>query len=471
MKYGSASTTVTDRKLDVYVDADNGSDEAPGTLIAPVRTILEAEKRIPSEVLHTVVVHVRAASVPYDLPTFRPRAYGALVIVVCDWGGQRGDGFVTHHEDVSTSASSQTQIVCAGGLGVNTHRGRTVVVESGEAAGDRRLIADHSDTTISPTHAFSAPIVEGDTFRIVDSGAILQPSADTQIHGGPINPSGYVSSRSQSEFALVFANFKCADDVIDQLYVTGHVVQYGWEWVNNVGPAFDVFGDGSLVRAGQDSATEVDGDELASIPVDHLGAPTHNSWAGWGWSHRTGFSFLQGDGGRYGLAGVVMDRFPMNSGRVFVAGYLFWNLGCRLISLSINRLCSLVLSHSEVEDVKIGGRITGAVWGISAEGPGARIHLLDVDATLSVPGGEAVRSEHGASIYVQNGDVTDCDIGLLARAGGTVWFRDGVTVVADTAQTRTEDPEGAPSDRPIGDYDAVGRYISAADGSVVQRFS
>lgn len=55
--YGSATASVTDRPLDIFVDGDNGDDVNIGTIPdAPLATLAEAERRIPDVIEHTSLI-------------------------------------------------------------------------------------------------------------------------------------------------------------------------------------------------------------------------------------------------------------------------------------------------------------------------------------------------------------------------------------------------------------------------------
>lgn len=469
--------THTSGPMDFWVDNVAGSDLNPGTLSQPFATIQAAESLIPDIVQHPIIIHVKGSATPYALPTFRNRIYQdspiegqqAIVAVICDHGGTNDDGFTTLDSGTAQGGSNQTTLVTAGGIGSSQERRtRTLLIESGTSVGDRRVIREHTDTDVIPTSAFSVALQAGDAWRIVESAAILEPDTTTELYGGPLRSSGYVTAPdAESSQALMIINFKLGDTNSNELYTSGHQVWYGIEWAP-AGTSFNLFGNGAQIFCGLDHTLAGTADERAGLPVSLFGAPSITSWVGWGW-FSTKFVFLQGTGGQYSLSGIVCDRFPMNSGEVYIAGFNFYTLGCRLFGFDLGRKCSLILTQSDVNSQNVSGNIDGTIWGLSAEGPGARIHCFDSNVTIDA-GTECVRAESGGEIYLQSGILTG-PIGLIARRGGRVFFNNGnVSITAGTAETRVEDPEAVNIDRTQAGYTAVGRYIAAPDGSKVQRF-
>lgn len=165
---GKAS--VTTAPMHLYVDAATGKDSNPGTQAAPLATLIEAEARIPDIVSYIVVIHAAPhTGNGYAPPTFKARVLRKNIIVVFDSGGTLNDGLNELVGATSAAAgSSQLQVVTGGGLGVDTYRGKTLEVMTGAAAGDRRTIRDHTDTTIIPCVPFTAVVADGDTVRIVE---------------------------------------------------------------------------------------------------------------------------------------------------------------------------------------------------------------------------------------------------------------------------------------------------------------
>lgn len=472
MLYGSATGTATDRPLDVYVDPDNGNDGNIGTRSdLPLATLAEAERRIPDVIAHRVTVHLAGSSTPYDLPSFRQRTYHDFLVVVCDRGGDQDDGFDTVLSGVAQAGSNVSTLVTSGGLGVNTHRGRTLLIESGDASGDRRFIAEHTDTDVDSTHNFSAAIQDGDSWRIVESAATLRASDDTMLHGGALRSDRPSVIETPSPPALVFVNVKMDDTNSVFSRWSGNVIHYGVEWVTTT----TTLSNEGYICAGRDDGTDQT-DELASLPVDFFGAPSDTSWVGWGWSSRDG-GFVLVRGGLASLAGVVVDRFPVQGvDFVTVTGFNFYNFGARIFGgmPTLHSAPSVELLFGEVNNVKTAGRITGSAWGVLVEGIGSMCYVggqagaeLAIDAT----GVEGVVCEDGGSAYIRAADIT-ADVTVLARQGGIVAFNQSDTIVtAATAETRVEDPGVGNTDATVASYGSVGDYNAAGDGSKVYRLA
>lgn len=470
MLYGSATGSATDRVLDVYVDPDSGDDGNIGTRAdLPLATLAEAERRIPDVIAHRVTIHLRGSATPYAMPTFRARTYHDFLVVVCDSGGDQDDGFDEVLSGAAQAGSGVSTLVTSGGLGVNTHRGRTLLIESGDAQGDRRLIAEHTDTDVDSTHNFSAALQSGDSWRIVESAATLQPTDATILHGGPLRSDRPSVIETPSPPALVFVNVKIDDTNSVFSRWTGNIIHYGVEWVTST----FTLSNAGYICAGRDDGTDQT-DELAALPVDFFDAPSDTSWVGWGWSARDG-GFVLILGGLASLAGVVVDRFPVQGANfVTVTGFNFYNFGARVFGgvPTLHRAPAVEFLFGEVNNAKTASRITGSAWGILVEGNGTMCYVggqagaeLSIDAT----GVEGVVCEDGAHAYIRAADIT-ADVTVLARTGGVVGFNEADTIAtAATAETRVEDPGVGNTDATLASYGSVADYNAAGDGSKIYR--
>lgn len=167
--------SVTKARMDFYVRDDIGNDANPGTLLLPLKTIDEAERRIPYIVAYPGVIHLGTHPAGgWIMPTFRARLLLDHIVVVGDGAGEAGvDGFTEVVASTVALAGSGNRKVVSAALGAVSHGGfgdlscLTIEILSGAAIGDRRTIRRNTATDIIPVAAFSAAVAPGDSYRIV----------------------------------------------------------------------------------------------------------------------------------------------------------------------------------------------------------------------------------------------------------------------------------------------------------------
>lgn len=190
------SALSTQDELHLYVDNIRGSDANSGSASNPLKTLIEAEDRIPFFVNHAVVVHVLPydASVPnvglYDWPTFRARILNERILVV-------GEGFQTVATGTAQAGTTQSQIATTGGLTIDEYVDEPsfIRITSGLAQGDIRTISENGTDFIDPAQAFTELVSEGDTYEILrplvrcaisDTEGAFILAEGTNPAGGPV---------------------------------------------------------------------------------------------------------------------------------------------------------------------------------------------------------------------------------------------------------------------------------------------
>lgn len=177
------SGTKNKARLDLYVSDVNGNDANSGlTPASPVKTLAGAIAKITFNVVaFDVVIHVgRHAGAGYTWATLDSYYLvdGASMYVYGDGAGQAGeDGFTVLKATGPSLAGTTTAVVKDAAMVVNTYRGKTIEILSGAAIGNRRTINYNTGTDIVPTVQFSAGIVAGDTYRIIDSAVVVNTPA------------------------------------------------------------------------------------------------------------------------------------------------------------------------------------------------------------------------------------------------------------------------------------------------------
>lgn len=323
----SGLAKATGARIDLYVAPAVGDDSGPGTAAQPLATLDEAIRRlnyyaeISADPLGSglgFVIHLASSNAYSWGVTVGPHLLNESVVVICDGAGQPGDdGFVELLASTAAVAgSSIVQVVTGGGLGTNTYRDKTIEILTGAAAGDRRTIRDHTDTTIIPYYAFSAAIAAGDTFRIVESGATIDLfAAFNQL----VDSCGASGGWDQllgipgllPRFALV--NAKVTGSLV-KCIARSTVSFYGVEKSNAGNFTF------SVVRSGFFAGCDSRGPR-APLGL-RLGAPSDTSWLGWGVVNSvTGLQFFRADevAGFFGSAAhlfVEGGRFDLIGGSV-----------------------------------------------------------------------------------------------------------------------------------------------------------
>lgn len=469
--YGSATASVTDRPLDIYVDGNNGDDVNIGTIPdAPLATLAEAERRIPDVIEHVVKVWIEPSATPYDWATVRDRTMRSRLYFI---GGRSEDdlGFTELLSSTAAQAgSSDGVIVTSGGLGVNTFRGKTVEVLTGNAAGDLRIIAEHTDTDITPVLEFSADVQDGDTFRIVESGVLVNlPAHVSEVSSAGGGGRGVLTGTPAPGLAMVnlrVNSFSDPEPSTPTVQMTGLTYWFGIDFDGS-----GIFGDEvktthqGFLYVGADSDSPDSPDPVARLPVEDFGAPNIRSWLSWGiGANATGTDFPLWDSCQAFIVGIVVDRFPYNDSRMRVQALRFFNGGVRDFGQS-----SVILDNGWSD---IPGENTSLIvgtlgWGVEMLGDDSWLQVpahVDVDAT----GGEAYICADDAKLEIIQGDIT-ADVCIVARRGGRVLISGNLTCNSTTADTRVEDPGVGNTDQAIGGYGSVGSYIAAGDGSKIQR--
>lgn len=461
--YGESSTTSA--PLDLYVDGDSGSDNNSGTQAAPLATITEAEERIPDIVDHTVRVWVQEATSAYDVPTFRARVLRDTIYVV---GAADNDNFhfnVLFGPDTGDEGSggdADRQIVTDGGLGVNTYRGKVVEILSGPAEGDRRLIGDHDDTTLTVSLEFSAALGDDVEFQIVEPSITLTPPGTlTEGFGNGAVPIAI----NVTDFApaLTLINFRFDSFALNAGAMRVNMIGIDITGAGGTDPRFS--GRGSLVRVGGDSRDGLDLD-ARSGPV--FGAPSERSWAGWSMGSSDVGDFIIAEELHAEIVGLVLDRFICQGVELYIQKPWLFNAGFRVFSSprpsSVYMTGTVGASGGEASGVIVGTN----GWGLDVLGNSSVVHLNKIDITaVDEP---AVTARRGGVVnFTSNGGSAEGSIGLLAKNGGRITFSEGtIPVTATEAETRIVDA-GVNTDQALADYASDGDYTAGGDGSIIQR--
>lgn len=446
--------TTTLGPIELWVDAATGSDQNDGTQARPFATLVQAEAVLPDIIAANVRINVAAGT--YVAPVFRARVMRAQIYVY-------GTAFTELVAATAATAGSTTSVTCAGGLGVNTYRGKTIEILTGAAAGDRRTILAHTDTAITPCVHFTAAVGIGDTFKIVEPTAVIDlvdEAALTQgVHLDMGELTGTVGGSIPVPPALHFINFKLDNanggSPIDVL-VTSRVRFYGCELIS---ADITRFYEGAL-------SCGADRFEYAFAGV----AFGFGSQAWWGWG-------LSAVGGvqLFGIKDAHLTGLVVNA-LVLFAGSEGLIMGGRTVGLTALR------SGPKVSLVNITGKTsTGAdipfqiaTSGVNVTGQGVMVLLLE--CSLDVGVNTAVAATNQAVVEISSDVViVNCGIGAKALRGGVVLLSTvGFSFTNPPATDEFQAGQTPATGTLAGNFAAVGNFLVDApgglsDGSKVQR--
>lgn len=149
----------------LYVDATTGNDANSGSLASPLQSLGEVIRRVnrssgPLPGNRCVVTF--AAGMYVWSETLGPVRFRDLIAFV-------GEGIiVTAPSAFAQGGTTSVQIVSTGGLTINEYQGLFIEILDGPAAGDIRQVRDNGTSVITPTAAFSAAPVAGNSYRIIE---------------------------------------------------------------------------------------------------------------------------------------------------------------------------------------------------------------------------------------------------------------------------------------------------------------
>lgn len=269
--------SATTSEINLYVDDVNGDDNNPGTAALPLADLPAAEALLPSIVNHTVRIFMEPHSGSgYTYTPFKERTINAGVWIY-------GTGFTEIIGSTPAGAGSSASSVVSSGLnttpfgGFGEHFGRTIVIDSGNAANDRRTIHHNTTTEYVPNRPFTAAVDPGDTYRIVEPATVIYittPKDALVANCGATKHETYLEAENKK---VNFVNIKFDSASSITLDICRSVVGFfGVEISENC----KIVGEGSLLFSGIETFNTVDS------PVSDLSLGSNTEWAGWGLSSR-----------------------------------------------------------------------------------------------------------------------------------------------------------------------------------------
>jgi hypothetical protein len=201
-------------EMNLYVDNINGDDANDGSSGSPLKSLIEAETRLPYFINHRVIIRVLPydAAVPnagaYEWPIFRKRIQLCPIIIV-------GIGFQTLASGIAQAGTTQTRIVTTGGMTIDQYvtTPTCIRITSGLSIGNYRTISENTATYIDPALAFSSNVVPGDSYELVRPLIRFNlPNVNSQsvLADGIKSSSGVSIDKSLDGIFIVFANLEIA---------------------------------------------------------------------------------------------------------------------------------------------------------------------------------------------------------------------------------------------------------------------
>lgn len=189
----------TTADIDIYVDSINGDDSNDGTQANPIKTLDEADARIPHVVNHAINIHLRAQNYVVGNRGFfltgRLLNNGFIAVMADeDWDPNVYNVIAT---GTAQAGSTYASLKHGKTLTTNEWRGYTLEFTSGANAGLRRTIAWNDSTDVDPGEWLFSNPAAGDTYRVFEAtGCSItgDPTAETyslsknMLGGHPIYP-------------------------------------------------------------------------------------------------------------------------------------------------------------------------------------------------------------------------------------------------------------------------------------------
>jgi hypothetical protein len=452
----------TTEAITLYVDGVSGNDNNAGTPAAPLRTVAEAEDRIPQTLLHHCKIVVAAAGT-YSCPVFRPRMYAAGQLFVY------GAPVTEVVSSIAAAASSSATVVKTSGATVDAYRGSFIEILTGPGAGDRRLIRNNTATDIVPVREFTAAITTSSTYRIVAPSVLLDVDTDytadkpCRLHGASSNK--FTSAEWHPTLSL--GNVGFTGGAACSVVVDGEVNLFG---VNDGGVAHIMCTQSGRTSLGTDRRTNA-----AAVAAVVAGvAASETAWSGYGYTS----AIANGIGSNGTFANQVITGFVAASalacgiGFNILYGGNIYGTGGNLYGIVLGGVgvhCS-ISGRSTTLKVLINSASVIAAVQVARH---ARIDFANVDIQATGTGSSCILADNLGSAEVRsstsvtgNGDLYAC----RARFGGRVYVT-GVTALTATAGANIYAAGEGPTLGTGAGLAAIGNAVVDAlgDGSVIQR--
>lgn len=390
---GGVGTYETIGEIDFYVRAVDGDDSNPGTDTEPFATLIEAERRIPFHVNHTVRIHLGLhASNGYVWPTFRQRVGSKNIWIIGDGGGGGTDGFIEIIASTAAGSGSDQDVIKTTGLSTTEYGGfgelfgATIEILTGLAAGDFRLVNKNTATDIIPAYQFSDVVSPGDLYRIVVPETIIYQDTTTVPAASISEGYGYTVRALYAPITpkLVFENvrFDTSDSTTVNFRGSNSCIMLCGAYCNK---RLFLNMPNSRILSGLESDAGGDNTPDVVSAVLDRGAPNNKSYVGWGLSSRStskeGGIYLQGGVELIGcVTAPTLQLADDNTAMVLHLGSIWGGPNGGGAIVTYNK------SHAEIfgnyYPLFIGTTLESSI-SVAVNGPGSYVLLYGIDPSYS----------------------------------------------------------------------------------------
>ena len=472
--------SVTKARMDFYVRDDIGDDANPGTIALPLKTIAEAERRIPDVVAHPVVIHLGVHPVGgWVIPVFRSRVLRDHVCIIGDGAGTPGvDGFTDIVASTPALAGSNINKVVSVGLdaiprgGYGEYSTYTIEILTGAAAGDRKTIRRNTTTDILPMVNFTAAVAPGDFYRIVmpsihivfpDSASANNKSLIFGTDKGEVQSTYAMHSRDQINpySSVVFINLHVPTLFENYFSVNNVAVIFLGITVSKM---FCALGYGTI-RLGVEGFYFAGFAANEGVPLGNriFLCPSSLSWAGWG------LSIINDDTDGFFAtfsAAITIEGFVVAPTLYLYGGLFYWEGGaCWAGVINIqehenNR--GRVFLRAIFTTIEIGNVTSGAIFRVcngilnfetASWGAGSGVYITS--------NGTGIRSFRNSEVYIRcrsaNSLFITADTGLAVEQNSQIMVTENLPTIAAVA-TKDFTVNGGLAYHPIADL-VVGAHF------------
>lgn len=433
---GAIGKTVAE--LDIYVRDDGGDDSNRGTISSPIATLARADSLIPFHIDHVVRIHLGPhTGNGYEQHSFMPRNVNSRIYIIGDGAGGGTDGFTVVKTETAALSGTTSSSVISSGLstteygGLGELFGKTIQINSGSAAGDRRTIRNNTATEIFPNAPFSETVSPGDLYEILEPEVEIYDTTGTNsppfINGFNTATGGDQLIKDQNYFCLV--NLKFTTSVTS--YVTlnfgpGNILMYGIYFEEEV----RLISSGGSIRSGFELYDFLSIELSCPTLVADLSLTRDKQWLGWGISTESesaGQGTIWFNSGSFKCDGFFNGEqlSVLDSTKCSLYGGSFWGsdgFSCIIVRGNSSELSILAI----VNDIIIGttNQTVGAIAGYDGSKISINSAFYDINIYSS---SHSIASFERGAIDVQGGTG---DININSSAGiGMITTEDGQIIL------------------------------------------
>ena len=453
--------------LDLFVRTGVGSDTNGGLSSGDsLATLAEAIARVPKGIGAGASVIVHLGDGTYPAPVWGDRILGDKLVIIGDGAGV-GDGFSRlpgYASPVTAASGTGAGVVVdpVGGLTPDAFRGKTIRLLSGPGSPQRKTIKRNTATDIIPARDFVPTPDNTTTYEIVESTVELAYSgaftSTVELSGdGPVQTQD-ASDGDVPAYCVCQVRLNATGNPVPNIS-NATVCYYGIE----------ISGSGTLWPAWNNASVFIGTDSIigqfAFVPETLGFAASNTEWAGWGIG-QVGSNAVQ-----WSPADTTVKGYIVAARLQLLKNVLWFMYGGRLFGVAGSDTlesngATIIVEGSVSVPVEIES--SGGGSAVEAGGQNSSIRLVN---TQLVSAAALVSVKQGGLVNIFS-SVTGTSSGaeaVDASLGGRV-FLFGAPVLEGATPAVAYNPGGGAAGQ-ISDFAAPGDFLSAADGSVIERVS